>query len=72
MAKNITEKVTEWIALDKQLISVAEDHGFLHRLEFLNPRYAPTISALHYIASTFEPQRAGMRTSSVGLIQQST
>ena len=33
MAKNITEKVTEWIALDNQLVSVVEDQGFLCYLE---------------------------------------
>ena len=37
MAKNVTEKVTELIALDNQLISVVEDQGFLGHLEFLNP-----------------------------------
>ena len=37
MAKNITEKVTELIALDNQLISMGEDQGFLCHLEFLNP-----------------------------------
>ena len=51
MVTNITEKVTELIALDNQLISVVEDQGFLRHLEFLNPWYA--LSSLHYI--TFLP-----------------
>ena len=38
---------------------VVEDQGFLRHL------------AIHYIYSTFELQRAGMRTSLVGLLQQS-
>ena len=42
MGKYITEKVTELISLDNQLISVVEDQGFLRHLEFLNPRYAPS------------------------------
>ena len=69
MAKNITEGVIKLIALDNQLISVVEDQGFLCHLEFLNPQYA--LPFLHYIYSTFELERAGMRTSCVGLIQQS-
>ena len=40
MAKNITDKVTELIALDNQLISAVEDQGFVRQLRFLNPRYA--------------------------------
>ena len=40
MAKNITEKVTELIALDNQLISTVEDQGFVRQLRFLNPRSA--------------------------------
>ena len=63
-------EVIKSIALDNQLISLVEDQGFLHYLEFLNPRH-PTISALHYIYSTFELQSTGMRTSFMGLIQQS-
>ena len=47
MAKNITEKVTELITLDNQLISVIEDQGFLHHPEFLNPRLFQ-----HYITLT--------------------
>ena len=46
MTENITEKVTELIALDNQLISVEEDQGFLHHLEFLNPWYA--LGSQHY------------------------
>ena len=38
MAKNITVKVIKLIALVKQVISVVEDQGCLHHLEFLNPR----------------------------------
>ena len=40
MATNITERVIKLIALDNQLISVVENQGFLHHLEFLNPWYA--------------------------------
>ena len=47
MTKSITEKVTELIALDKQLISVVEDQSFFRHLEFLKPWYA-----LHYITLT--------------------
>ena len=47
MAKNITEKVIEFIALDNQLIPVVEDQGFLRHLEFLNPQYAQP--SRHYI-----------------------
>ena len=36
--------------MDKQLISVVEDQGFLHLLEFLNPQYA--LPSLHYITLT--------------------
>ena len=50
MANNITEKVTELIALDNQPISVVEDQGFLRHLEFLNPWYA--LPSLHYITLT--------------------
>ena len=50
MAKNVTEKVIRLIALDNQLISVVEDQGFLHHLEFLNPWYA--LPSLHYITLT--------------------
>ena len=37
LAKNITEGVTEFIALDNQRTSMVEDWGFLRHLEFLNP-----------------------------------
>ena len=40
MARNITEEITELIAVDNQLISMAEDQGFLQHLDFLNPWYA--------------------------------
>ena len=50
MAKNITEKVIEFMALDNQLISVVEDQDFLCHLEFLNPQYA--LSSQHYITLT--------------------
>ena len=40
MAQNITEKVTELITLDNQLISMVENGGFLCHLELLNPWYA--------------------------------
>ena len=40
MAKRITEKVTEFIALDNQAINVVEDHGFYHLLDCLNRWYA--------------------------------
>ena len=66
MAKNITEKVIQFIMFTPQLISVIEDQGFLCHLQFWNPWYA-----FHYIDSTLELQRVGMRTSFVGLIQQS-
>ena len=69
MATNITERVIKLITLENQLISVVEDQGFLHHLEFLNSQYARP--SLHYIHSIFELQRASMCTSSVGLIQQS-
>ena len=48
---NITEKLTEFIALDNQLISVVEDQGFLRHLEFLNAQCAQP--SQHYI--TFLP-----------------
>ena len=72
MAKNITEKVINILALDNQLVSVVEDQCFLRHLEFLNPWYA--LPSQHYITlftSTFELQSASMRTSFMGLIQQS-
>ena len=47
MAKNISENITEFIALDNQLISVVEDQGFLCHREFLNPWYA--LPSRHYI-----------------------
>ena len=50
MAKNITERVIKLITLDNQLISVAEDQGFLHHPEFLNPQYA--LPSGHYITLT--------------------
>ena len=34
MATNITQRVIKLIALDNQLISLVEDQGFLHHLEF--------------------------------------
>ena len=69
MATNITESGIKLIALDNQLVSGVEDQGFFRHLEFLNPWYA--LPFVHYIYSTFELQCAGMRTSFVGLIQQS-
>ena len=70
MAKNITKKVIECIALDDQLISVVENQGFLWHLEFLDPRYA--LPSWHYITLTqLSSYNTGMRTSFVGLIQQS-
>ena len=44
--KYITEKVIKLIALDNQLISVVEDQGFFHHLEFLNSWYA--LPSRHY------------------------
>ena len=69
MSTNVTERVIKLISLENQLISVVEDQGFLHHLEFLNPRYA--LPSLHYIYSTYELQRAGIHISLVGFIQQS-
>ena len=71
MVRNITENVTELIALDNQLISAVDDQGFLRHLEFLNARYA--LQSQHYITiySTFGLRHAGMRTSFVGFTQQS-
>ena len=47
MARNITEKVTELIALDNQLISVIEDQGHLCHLELLTPRNISGITRIH-------------------------
>ena len=54
MAKHITEKIIEFIALDIQPISVVEDKGFRRLLEFLNPRY--DLPSRHYLSDTALPE----------------
>ncbi len=53
-ARMITQRLTEFIALDDQPISVVENTGFRRLLEFLEPRYE--LPSRHFITSTAIPE----------------
>ena len=53
MATNLTERVTELISLDNQLISVVEDKVYSSPGVF-ESQVCPAIFALHHIDSTLE------------------
>lgn len=54
-AKLITEKVTEFIVLDDQPLSVVENVGFRRLMECLKPRYI--MPSRYYISDTAVPSK---------------